>query len=140
MSETAAFKVEGLREFQAALRAVEDGLQKELRGALNSAAEVVATEARRKVPRRSGRAAASVKAQSSQREAKVIGGSKKAAYYPWLDFGGRIGRDRATRRPYVQGGRYLFPAFASTRNEVLTALGEAIEDLVRRSGLEIEHG
>jgi HK97 gp10 family phage protein len=135
MSDTTAVKVKGLRDLQAALKATEDGLQKELRVALNRAADLVASGAARRVPVRTGRARASLRAQSSQREAKVMGGSKKAAYYGWLEFGGRIGRDKATRRPFVKGGRYLWPAYAAQRDQVAKVIAAELDALMERTGL-----
>lgn len=133
---TTAVKVKGLRDLQAALKATEDGLQKELRVALNRAADLVASGAARRVPVKTGRARASLRAQSSQREAKVVGGSKKAAYYGWLEFGGRIGRDKATRRPFVKGGRYLWPAYAAQRAQVAKVIADELDALMRRTGLD----
>jgi HK97 gp10 family phage protein len=136
MSDTTAVKVKGLRDLQAALKATEDGLQKELRVALNRAADLVASGAARRVPVKTGRARASLRAQSSQREAKVMGGSKKAAYYGWLEFGGRIGRDKATRRPFVKGGRYLWPAYAAQRDQVAKVIAAELTALMERTGLD----
>lgn len=132
-------KITGLKAFQGALKTMEDGLQKELRVALNTGAEIVADDARRRVPSVSGRARASVKAQSGQREAKIIGGSAKARYYGWLDFGGKVGPNKSTVRPFVQGGRYILPAFARNRAAVLGAIEEAIRDLAARNGIDL-HG
>lgn len=133
-------KVEGLRQFQAALKAMDGESQKQLRVALNKAADLVADAASAKVPRRSGRAAASLRAQSSQREARVMGGSKKVSYYPWLDFGGRIGKDKSVHRPFIQRGRYIYPAYVSEYPKVMEALAGALEELARNAGLEVTSG
>jgi hypothetical protein len=130
-------KIEGLRELQAALRAVDGEAQKQLRVALNTAADLVARGAARRVPRRTGRAAASLRPQSSQREARIVGGSKKASYYGWLEFGGRIGRDRSQRRPFVKGGRYLWPAYAAQRPQVAQVLDQAIVKAVQAAGMDV---
>lgn len=130
-------KIVGLREFQAALKQMDGETQKQLRVVLNRAADMVTADAARKVPTRSGRARASLRAQSSQREAKVVGGSKKVPYYGWLDFGGRIGRDQKTRRPYVQGGRFMYPAFVANRDAIYQALADGLADLARDAGLEV---
>lgn len=131
-------KITGLREFQRGLKQMDGESQKQLRVVLNQAANVVATGAARRVPRKTGRAAASLRAQSSQREARVVGGSKKVPYYGWLDFGGRIGRDKSQRRPFVQSGRYMYPAFAANRDSIYKALQQALVDLARKAGLEVE--
>lgn len=140
MSIIDPIKVDGLIELQRALKATEDGLQKGLRTALNQAAEIVADDARVKVPRRSGRAAASVKAQSSQREAKIIGGSKKVPYYGWLEFGGKVGQKHATRRPYIQGGRYMYPAYARNRDRMLDLVAAELVAVAAAAGLEMDRG
>jgi HK97 gp10 family phage protein len=135
-SDFAAVKVKGLKDLQAALKQTEDGLQKELRVALNKAADLVASGASRRVPVKTGRARASLRAQSSQRESKVVGGSKKASYYGWLEFGGRIGRDKATRRPFVKSGRYLWPAYVVQRQQVANIIADELGALMERTGLD----
>ena len=137
MSTIDPIKIQGLRDFQAALKAMDGESQKQLRVALNTAADLVVSGAARRVPVRTGRARASLRAQSSQREARVMGGSKKAPYYGWLDFGGRIGRDKSQRRPFVPGGRYMYPSYAANREGVERALQTALTDLVRMAGLEV---
>lgn len=130
-------KVQGLREFQAALRQMDGESQKQLRVVLNKAADLVAEDASSKVPRRTGRAAASVRAQSSQREAKVLGGSKKVGYYPWLDFGGRIGKDKSVVRPFQKRGRYIYPAYVRQYDKVYSTLTAALAELARTAGLQV---
>lgn len=130
-------RIEGLREFQAALREMDGESQKQLRVALNEAAEIVAAAARRKVPTRSGKARQSVKASSSQREARVQGGSARVPYYGWLDYGGKVGPKRSVLRPFKRQGRYLYPAFHSEEDQVQTALEDALVALVRGAGLDV---
>lgn len=133
-------KVSGLREFQAALKAMDGESQKQLKVVLDGVATTVASGAARRVPRKTGRAAASVRARSSQREARVMGGSKKVPYYGWLDFGGRIGKDKSVKRPFVEGGRYIYPAYAAQRDSVQRALEQGLADLVRAVGMEVDNG
>jgi hypothetical protein len=130
-------EISGLRELQRALRELDGESQKKLRLVLNEAAETVIGGARRRVPDRSGKARGSLKARSGQREAIVMGGGRKAPYYPWLDFGGKVGRDRSVQRTFVKSGRYLYPSWAASRRSVLEALAEAITDLAREAGLEV---
>jgi hypothetical protein len=131
-------RVEGLVEFQKALRNVEDGLQKQLRVVFNEAVEQITEDARRKVPVRTGKARGSVKAASSQREAVVKGGGRRVSYYPWLEFGGKVGREKSVSRPFVRGGRYIYPAWSRNRGDVLDAVNQGIVDLARNAGLEAE--
>jgi len=135
VSATAAVKVKGLKELQAALKATEDGAQKELRVALNKAADLVAAGAARRVPVDTGAARRSLRPQSSQREAKVIGGSAKVPYYGFLDFGGRVGINRSVRRPFVKSGRYLWPAYSAQRDQVAKVIAAELDALMARVGL-----
>lgn len=137
MASSDPIKIEGLKEFQRALRNVEDGLQKQLRVALNAGAEIIVDAARAQMPRRSGAAAASIRAQSSQREARILGGSKKAPYVGWLEFGGRVGRNKATKRPFIKGGRYVFPQFGKHRDDVLATIVTELDNLARDAGFEV---
>lgn len=130
--------VTGLIELQRALKQMDGESQKQLKVVLDDVARTVASGASRRVPRKTGRAAASLRAQSSQREAKVVGGSKKVPYYGWLDFGGRIGRDKSQSRPFVKGGRYMYPAYSANRDSIQRALEASLKQLVRDAGLEVD--
>lgn len=148
--------VGGLRDFQAALKRMDGQTQKQLRVVFNDVAEELAGDARRKVPRRSGRAAGSMKARSGQREARIVAGGRKAPYYPWLDFGGTVGRGRTGRggvasaagrsdagtagsvkRRFLTDGRYLYPTWRSQRAHIQKRLEESIVDLAQRVGLKV---
>lgn len=131
-------KIKGLIEFQRALKAIEDGAQKQLRVVFNAVAETVAGGARRRVPSKSGKARGSVKVASSQREAIVKAGGARVAYYPWLDFGGRVGIHKSVSRPFVQTGRYLYPSYDANRASIGQAVEQGLVDLVRSSGLEVD--
>lgn len=133
-----AVKITGLREFQAKLRVMDARLPREIRVVLNGAADLVVEGARPLVPRRTGRAAASLKAASSQREARVAGGSGRAPYYPWLDFGGRVGRHNSIGRPFMTKGRYLFPTYEARRGEVLHTMQEGLIHLAVSSGVDVD--
>jgi hypothetical protein len=130
--------VEGMKDLQRALKDLDGESQKEIRVALNEVAATVAQGASRRVPVRSGRARGSLKAMSSQRETRISAGGRKAPYYGWLDFGGRIGRDKATVRPFVPAGRYIWPAVAANRDGIAKAIEEALTDLARRKGFEVD--
>jgi len=129
--------VEGMRDLQRALRELDGESQKEIRVAFNAVAETVAQGAARRVPKRTGKARASLRAQSSQRETRIAAGGRKAPYYGWLDFGGRIGRDKATVRPFVRQGRYIWPTIAANRDNLAQAVEKALVDLARSKGLEV---
>ena len=130
-------RIDGLREFQAALRKVDRDLPKQLRLVLNDAAEVIVEGAKPLVPRRSGKAAASIKAQSQQRFARVKAGGARVPYYPWLDFGGSVGKRDSVKRPFLRDGRFLYPTLRNRRSMLNERMEKGLADLVRRSGLEV---
>lgn len=131
-------KIIGLRERQKELRAVGPEAAKSLRVAMNAAAQLVVDEARPGVPTRSGRAAGSIRVRSTQTTAKVMAGGKRAGYYPWLDFGGKVGPGKSQVRPFRKGGRYLYPAFTARRGAIMTRLDDELRSAVQRAGLEVD--
>lgn len=133
-----AIRIEGLREFTRAVKKVDAELPKAVRLAANSAADIVVNAARPRVPRRSGRAASTIKARSTRTEARVSSGGARAPYMPWLDFGGRVGRKHATTRPFLKRGRYVWAAFADNIPQVQAELEKSLTDVARQAGLEVD--
>lgn len=140
MATIAPLSINGLRELQAALKQMDGETQKQLRVVFNQAAQTVVGGAARRVPVKTGTARKSIRATSGQREAKVSGGSKKAAYYGWLDFGGAVGRKKNTRRRFLQEGRYIYPAYSANADSIQKALERSILQLAQQAGLEVEGG
>jgi hypothetical protein len=134
----ARIEVQGLREFQAALRKMDASLPKQLRVALNEASDLVVGYARSRMPSDTGRAKASLKARSSQREARVGMGGRKAPYAPWLDFGGKGKHGRPAPRPYIKEGRYVYAGLAANRAEVIDILQRAVTSLAHDAGVEVD--
>lgn len=134
---SARVEIRGLREFQRALRDIDRDAPKALRVALNQATDLVVTETRARVPSRSGRARGSVLARSTQRAARIAAGGRRAPYYPWLDFGGRVGPQRAVRRPWRKDGRYLYPTYHANKDRYQAMLEEALTDVARSAGVEV---
>lgn len=137
MSEIIApIRIEGLAQFSRALRKLDADAPKGLRLAFNEAADVVIAHVRPKIPKRTGRAARSLKAKSTRTQARVAVGGPSAPYFPWLDFGGRVGRRKRTVRPFIKEGRYLFPGLHESHDEVQKVLERALAGVVRSAGLE----
>ena len=130
-------KIEGLRELQKALKDADGESQKRLRIVFNEVAETIVQGARRRMPTKTGAAKSSVRATSGQREAKVSAGSKKAPYVPWLDYGGSVGRNKSVTRPFVKGGRYVYPTYHSNKDSIQKALVEQLTKLLREVGLDV---
>lgn len=130
-------KIAGLTEFQASLKAMDAGLPKALRVALNGAADIVLGAARPQVPKRTGRAAATLRARSTRDKVRVAEGSARAPYVPWLDFGGRVGRKKAIQRRFIKDGRYIYPAYYEHRDQLIAGLSAALTDVARQAGLDV---
>lgn len=135
-----AIHVDGLKEFNRALKAMDSELPKALRVALNDVADVVISKAKVGIPRRSGKAAASVKARSTRTAVRVVAGGSRAEYYPWLDFGGRVGRKNSIIRYFLKDGRYLYPAYFKMRDsgEIQHKLVEVLTGVAKQAGLVVE--
>lgn len=121
-----SIQVRGLKEVRKALRDVDKTLGPELRKGLNEVADIVLDSARPLVPTRSGKARASLKAGSSETAVQIKAGGSKAPYWAWLDFGGRTGRNKSVRRPFVMGGRYIYPTLRKRRDDIEDKFYEVI--------------
>lgn len=136
MSVRDPVRIDGLRDLQAALKRMDGQSQKRLRVVLNAAADLVTEAAAPRVPRRTGRAAASLKAASGQRQASVKAGGGRAPYFAWLDFGGAVGRRDSVRRPFLRDGRYLYPAYRDRKAAIREKISEGLDALIRDAGLD----
>lgn len=137
---TEAIKIEGLNEFVRNLKKLNSDLPKAVRKAFNDAANVVVEDARPGIPKRSGKAQASVRAASTQTAARVKGGGNKAPYYPWLDFGGRVGRRKSVKRAFLKEGRFIYDAYFRNRDsgkfeQVMT---DALVAVVEGAGIGVD--
>ena len=133
-----AIRIDGLATFNRNLRKLDSDLPKVIRVALNEATDIIVGYAKPKVPRESGRAQASVKARSTRTKARVQGGGNRAPYYPWLDFGGRVGKNRSVRRAFLKEGRYIYAAYFDHGDEFGEALTRSLVDVVRQAGFEVD--
>jgi len=131
-------EITGLREFQAALRQVDADLPKQLRVAQNEAMGLIIDYASAHMPSVKGAARASLKGRSTQREAKIGLGGRKAPYAPWLDFGGqgRI-KGRPAPRPFIREGRYVYKGLRVKRDDITKILTDGLTALAASAGLEI---
>lgn len=136
--------VVGLRELRRTLRQAGDVEElTEVRNALRSGARIVADDARRRVPVRTGRARDSIRPLVSGNRAFVAGGKAKVPYYGWLDFGSRraiSGRPRsvgpwAGSGPGPAKGRFIYPAIDSKIDEVTDLVSKALNAIHKRQGL-----
>lgn len=137
MSES-AIKIDGLNQFVRNLKRLDADLPKALRIGFNDAAGIVVAAARPLVPHRTGKAAASIRVSSTRSAVRVLEGGAKAPYMPWLDYGGRTGRKRSVKRPFIGDGRFLYPTFYKHGEEVHEAIVKALLDVAEQSGVVVE--
>ncbi len=130
--------ISGLNQLSRGLRALDKEAPKALRVGLNDAANLLVSRTVPWVPKRSGRAAASYKARSTRTSARVSIGGNRAPYVPWLDFGGKTGRNGSVVRPFLREGRYLYPTLKRIRPEIEEMLSNAITDVIRSVGMEVD--
>ena len=133
-------RIDGARELRQLLR--QTGityLPMGLAKANKTAAQIVADKAASRVPVRTGRARASVRALGSQREGRVRAGNARVVHYGWLDFGGRRtlrnGRkELLPSRPIIKMGRYIYPALYEVQDEVTATYEREVWALVAKIG------
>lgn len=136
-------RVEGLREVDRALRKMDAGIAKEFRSEAKGIADVVARDARGRVPTVSGRAARSIRAGAQAKGAYVQGGKADVRYYGWLDFGTRnpiAGRSRSVGPWRGSGkgptkGRFIYPALEAKRGEIERRTKNAVKVARKKAGL-----
>lgn len=131
-------EVEGLANLNRSLRGISNDAPKALRLALNEAAEHLITETRKEIPVRSGKARASLKAASTRTAVRIRVGGSRAPYYPWLDWGGKTGKNKTAKRPFFREGRYLYPTLAKNREKIEQILERALGRLVSDNGLDAD--
>lgn len=130
-------RIQGLNELRKQAKQIGDGAEKELRPALNEAAQIVVNVAQRRVPVRTGTARKSIGVASTGNKMRIKAGGTKAPYFPWLDYGGKTGRNRSVSRPFERHGRYLYPAFWSQYDNVGRLLEKRLTEFIESKGLEI---
>lgn len=137
---TQAIRVKGLNEFVRGLKQVDSSLPKMLRGLLNEAVDLVIDDARPRVPHRTGRAARSIRKASTATKVRLRMGGSRALYMPWLDFGGRVGRNRSVVRRFYKDGRYVYKSYfeLKRRGVFQEAMSKAITRTVEAAGIEVD--
>ena len=137
-------RVEGLTEFQRALREIDAALPRELRKANKAAAEVVADAARSRAESLGGvaeKAAPSIKAAAEQRYAKVSLGGAAFPFALGANFGALHDQVRTTAQRVVRGwnqfpetggkghDRFLYWAVSHKRDEFMHEYERLLDEL-----------
>lgn len=137
MTDGTTIAVQGLRELNGALRRIDREAPKGLRVALNGVAKLVADDIRPTIPRKTGKARASLKVASTRTAARIRVGGAKAPYFPWLDYGGKTGVRKSVKRPFIKSGRYVYPGLSRNKAAAAAALKDALDAVVRDAGLDV---
>jgi hypothetical protein len=143
-AEDVKLSVTGLREFRNAIKKLDAEFPRDMRAGFKGIAGVLASKIAGKVP--SGatrRASMSVKPRADTTSASIVAGGSRAPYYPWLDFGGTVGRGHtpgkafsgSISRPFIPEGRYIFPTIAANRPYIQAAAAAVLEDAIKNAGL-----
>jgi len=121
-----AIKVEGAKQVQKALRNIEGGTE-DLKAVHLDAAEIVATQARALVPRRSGKLASSIRAAGQARQGVVRAGFASVPYAGVIHFGWPAHN--------ISPQPWMYDALDERRGEVLGVYADRVNDLIKKNGL-----
>lgn len=130
--------VDGIKEMNKALKAVDKSAPTATRLALNSVAGFVIGKALPGVPTLTGAAKRSWTAKSTRTSSRISYGGKTAPYMPWLDFGGRTGKKKSVKREFIKEGRYLFPTIKEHKSAIAAFADEALATVARGAGLDVD--
>ena len=121
-------QIDGLKETQAALRAVSNDLKTEMKPTHLKAAEVIVEGAKRYVPVNTGRLAASIRAAATQTGGKVRAGSAAVPYAGPVHFGWPARR--------IKPQPFIYEAMDVRRQEVLDVYAERLSKIFIRYDLD----
>ena len=102
-------KVRGVKQLDAGARRLFENIEHaEARDGVGVTAQQTAATVRARVPRRSGRLAASVRVEQGEGARASVKMGEGVVYARWIEYGGGRGR------PYRKGGRYVYPTAKRT--------------------------
>lgn len=133
-------EVEGLKEFNKALKKVSKDLSKDMRGEMRSeVADPVAAKIKARVPVKSGRWKKAIRGGATTKTAYVQWGKATVPYAPWMEFGGAIRPHvgQAIIRPYMKDGRYVYPTLWEERGRANEAAMNVLERSMKRAQLQL---
>lgn len=125
MANEGGAEVHGFRELVEGSAKLAALIAREIPTVFRAVAEQVGAETRVQVPRRTGALAADLGTKHDAKKA-VVGYMGPIIYAGWVEFGGGY------TRPYVPGGRYLFPTALDAEPQLVAAGVVATRDQIRR--------
>lgn len=124
-----SIEVDGMIKFRQSLAALRSELPAVVILALGEAGDLIISSARPTIPRRTGRAAASLRGEAHPKGVRIKAGGSDVPYYAWLEFGGAAGRNHSVQRTLVPEGRYIFPAYQRNQDQVKRIMINALRGL-----------
>lgn len=143
MADGVRVQVHGWREVRAKLGGLRGQLPKAVRDAAKDSAQLVVSDAKRRMPigpGKNGHARSSIRSAATSRGTQVRGGGAKFPYYQFLEFGGRVGRKNSVYRKRIKKGRYIYPALDAQRAQMRRTLNRNLSRAARSSGLNVRGG
>ena len=129
-------RIDGLREFRASLKQLEDKLPRELTKANKTAAEFLATKARRAAESQGSVAAhvaESIKATGGQLGGFIVGGAGHPEFFG-AEFGAKAyAQFKAWLGNGEEAGYFLFKAVRDNEEQVVDIYGDMIDALAKRA-------
>lgn len=133
---------QSIGQLQRALRKAGDDCKEGITAEMRSIADRIVGDAQQRVPWVTGAAAQSLRARGRVGGASMAAGGTAAPYYPWLDFGGRVGRNRSIKREWRGrpngSGRYIYPAISAHRDETITRLYALVKRTAEAQDIETQ--
>ncbi len=131
-------RVRGGAKLMAELGVFGKSLPRVVKQAAREAAQPVARDAKAAMPTgpaKGGHARSSIRVATSRGGVAIRGGGGRFQYYPWLEFGGRVGRNKSVYRTRIKAGRYLYPSLVANRPAIERNMNRLIVAAARDAGL-----
>lgn len=135
--------MKGLDEFRAGLRKIDSQLPALVKQIADDSAKQLVVKVKPLIPlgpAAHGHVRGSIKVASTQTGVRVAYGGSSFPYAAWLDFGGAVGRKKATKRPFIKEGRYIWPAYVGLQSRIQNDLRNGLQRLANEAGIEINMG
>jgi hypothetical protein len=131
-------RVRGGAKLMAELGVFGRQLPRVVKQAAKEAATPVARQTKAVVPfgpAKGGHVRSSIRVATSRRGVAIRSGGNRFRYYPWLEFGGRVGRRKSVHRERIRAGRYLYPSLVANRAGIERTMNRLIVRAALGSGL-----
>lgn len=145
MSDVGTARIEGLRDFNRAVKRASTDTAKALNRRMKTeVADPVAQTIRGNVPVKSGRWKRSIKPGATAKGAHITWGRSTVPYAGWMEFGGRRaggpGGSAVAVRTRTPDGRYVWPEVGRARGQAEETAQQILQDTFRQARLDLRSG